>query len=71
MKKSRAKQYFITVFCVLLALFFLCVIAFNIFLLVKRVRSHQDTISDIEEINKIVSQTNSEEEISENEDSNI
>lgn len=71
MKKSRAKQYFITVFCVLLALLFLFVIGFNIFLLINRIRSHQNTVSEIEEINKIASRTNPEEEISENNDSNI
>lgn len=71
MKKSRAKQYFITIFYGLFALLFLCVIGFNIFLLINRIRSHQNTVSEIEEINKIVSQTNSEEMPSEGKDSDI
>lgn len=71
MKKSRAKQYFITILYVLFALLFLCVIGFNIFLLINRIRSHQNTVSEIEEINKIASQTNSEEELSEDKNSDI
>lgn len=71
MKKSRVKQYFITIFYVLFALLFLCVIGFNIFLLINRIRSHQNTVSEIEEINKITSQTNSEEKLSEDKNSDI
>lgn len=71
MKKSIAKQYFIKIFYVLLALLFLCVIGFNIFLLVNRIRSHQNTVSDIEEINKIASQTNSEEKSYEGKNSEV
>lgn len=71
MKKSRAKQYFITILYVLFALLFLCVIGFNIFLLINRIRSHQNTVSEIEEINKIASQTNPEEELSEDKNSDI
>ncbi len=71
MKKSRVKQYVITVFYVLFALLFLCVIGFNIFLLINRIRSHQNTVSEIEEINKIASQTNPEEELSEDKNSDI
>lgn len=71
MKKSRVKQYFITILYVLFALLFLCVIGFNIFLLINRIRSHQNTVSEIEEINKIASQTNPEEELSEDKNSDI
>lgn len=71
MKKSIVKQYFIKIFYVLLALLFLCVIGFNIFLLVNRIRSHQNTVSDIEEINKIASQTNSEEKSYEGKNSEV
>lgn len=52
MKKNKVKQHGIKIAYLALALFFLCVILFNVFNLFKRIHDHNGTISDIDEINK-------------------
>lgn len=65
MKKSEAKRYSIKILYLLLALLFLCIIGFNIFTFVKRLNSHSDTASDIQEINDIILKPEQFEQINE------
>lgn len=62
MKKSKVKQNTFKWIYGLLALLFSCVILSNIFTLVKRFRSHGDTISEINEINNIISEISQNKE---------